>query len=131
MTRPIVKGLFIRMDGTIWAENIPIDKREVEFLDGSHPFLPSAIYHDIDHKEPPLYIVWQGRPMPEGFKDDSRNIEESLIKEATHMTMFRLKPLISRRWTRAIFRWSLMFIKILILTFAIVFSCLLAVLVIL
>jgi len=125
MAQPRVKGLFIGMDGVVRAENLPTNKREIEFLDGCHPFIPAAIYHDIDHKGPPLYIVWQGRQMPEGIDADDRTTEESLIKEATYMSMHNLKPLMSRRWIRMIIRSAIILIKSIFIGFVIVFVMLL------
>jgi len=130
MAQARVKGLFIGMDGVVRAENLPTNKREIEFIDGAHPFIPAAIYHDIHHKGPPLYIVWQGRPMPEGVKADDRTTEESLIKEATYMGMHNLKPLISRRWTRMLIRSAIILIKSIFIGFVVGFVMLLALVVI-
>jgi hypothetical protein len=94
-----IKALFIGMDGVIHGENIPKNKREIEFIDGAHPITPPSIYHDVDGVGPPLYIVWHGRPMPEGADLDSDQ-EKAIIKEAVHMRQHTFRPLVSKRWIR-------------------------------
>jgi hypothetical protein len=118
-----VLGLFISMDGIVRAEYLSIDKREVEFIDGNHPYLPSAIYRDIDGVGPPLYICWHGRTFPEGVKAD-RQIEEAVIKEAFHMTQHKLKPLMSRRFWRAFWHYGVMFFKACLIGFLVAFAAL-------
>ena len=111
-----VKSLFVAMDGRIHAENIPIKKREVEFIDGAHPITPEAVYYDIDGKGPPLIIYWQGRPSPEGIELDFDQ-QSAIIAEAVHMTQHKLRPLISKRWVRIAVRSALLFFKAILIGF--------------
>jgi len=106
-----VKGLFVGMDGVIRAENIPITKRGIEFLDGAHPITSKAIFHDIDRINPPVYVCWHDCPEPEGHQGlTSEN--HPVLMEAVHMTQHRMKPLISKRYYRLFVRSVLTFIKV-------------------
>ncbi len=123
MAFPRIMSLFGGMDGVWQSEFIPTRAREVEFIDGNHVILPAAIFHDIDHKGPPLYICWHGTPIPEGINPD-RDLEEAHIKEAFHMTQHKLRTLMSRRLNRLLLRSALMLVKSIILGFVFAFSML-------
>jgi len=119
-----VKALFIGMDGVVHAENIPQTKREIEFMDGAHPINPDAIYYDIERKGPPLYVVWHGRPNPEGMPPDKNN-ESPFIKEAVHMVQHKRRTLLSKRYYRLFVRSVVMFFKVAVIGFLISFAGLL------
>lgn len=120
MAFPRIMSLFAGMDGVWQSEFVPTRAREVEFLDGNHLILPAAIFHDIDHKGPPLFICWHGTPIPEGI-DPDRKLEEAHIKEAFHIGQHRIRPLMSRRWNRLLLRSALMFVKSVIVGFVFAF----------
>jgi hypothetical protein len=116
-----IKGLFIGMDGIIHAENLPIKKREIEFIDGCHPIMPPAVYYDVDKLGPPLYIAWHGRPAPEGGDLDVEQ-EKAIIKEAVHMSQHKMRPLVSKRWTRLTIRGLMMLFKTIVVGFVVSFA---------
>jgi hypothetical protein len=111
-----VKCLFVAIDGRIHAENVPIGKREIQFIDGAHPLVSQAVYHDIDGRGPPLVIYWQNHPSPEGVELDF-NEQEDVVAEAVALTQFKLRPLISKRWVRMLVWSALLFFKAVLVGF--------------
>jgi len=115
-----IKALFVCMDGNIHVENIPVTKREVDWIDGAHPLPTSCVYEDIDHKLPPIVLIWHGIPEPEGAGIGEKG-QGAFLQEAFHFTQHKRKPLVSKRWIRLTVKGLIMFLKILFIGFLVAF----------
>jgi hypothetical protein len=84
--------------------------------DGLHPVTPRCIHKDCEGRLPPIMIIWQGIPAPEGEEFGTAE-GEGLMVEAEIIKQHRQKVSISRRWVRRTINGFILLCKFILLAF--------------
>ena len=121
--RAPVKALFVNINGEIYAENLPRNKRVIEYPDGGKAFFSQGVYYDADHRGPPIIVYWYGRNYPEGV-NLSHDQEAALIDEMMEVASHKFHYPVSKMWVRFMVRWLMISFKLIGASFLMAFAML-------